>query len=428
MTMTLIVGKPGAGKSLTLMKEYIVPAARGKKAMPGRRGLPERPGVAKRHVVTNVPVILERIERDFPELMGMIHVVGEEAGNTNPHAKVENLEAWAEDLVNEDGVGPLFVWDEAHLAYAKGRLTQQLLDFYTLHRHHAIDVILATQQVSQLNRDLAGLCEVYIILKRDRGWGGGNNKTSRWVYDGYPKGALLKNETGVVHDRRYFGTYRSTYSAALKESEPKIRSWWLSRPMLAVYASFTLSALFIVFYGAPAVLRVFTGSGVAERVAAREAAAAEEMVKPPDPPTAAVAPEGAVVPVANPVPGSLPVPAMPSIGVGTYGEPLPASLGVVADFQQSLEGLTGPSAPAPSPAPSWTIHGWVAYVKDGEWTCEARFRDSSGDQVKPWAMKARLKWKSIETEWDPDEALCTVTIDEGVDGREPFIDVAQVGG
>lgn len=409
MPMSLLVGKPGAGKSLMLI-EKIVEAARGKRAMPARRGLPERVGVAPRHVVTNVPAILERIERDYPDTIGHIHVVGQETGATLPHASLSNLEAWAEDLVNVDGVGPLFVWDEAHLAYGKGRLTPALHDFYTLHRHYAVDVILATQQVSQLNRDLAGLSEIYIIIKLERGWGGGKGRFSRWTYDGYPKGVLVKTETGLRHDRKFFGLYRSTYAPDLKEAEVSVRPWYLRRVFLVLYAVLAVSLWYLTSTGVPAILGLLFGR---EEVIAVQL---DPVMPPVSPPVVTEAASLLPPDVQQELPGAAPQrAAAPSIL---------SRLPIIGGD----ETISPPEAAEPStpPLPSWTIHSWIAFVKDGRWTCEARFLDAAGDRIKPWAMRARLKWKSISTEWDEEAGVCTLTIDEGIDGKEPVVEFGEI--
>lgn len=418
--MTLIVGKPGAGKSLLLVKEHIIPAASGVEEIRSRAGIGGRAGVAPRHVITNVPLVVMRIEANYPAARGFVHYVETIDGDLRPFADPDKLLAWSEAYTNSDGVGPLFVIDEAHMTFARGKVSQALLEWLTLHRHHAVDIVLATQQVGQLDRNVAGLAELYVVIKRNRQIGFGANKYRRWDYDGYPKGAIINFYKSIKHDPRFFKYYRSRFSEALSEAEGKSRPLLLTGPFLLIYPLAIFVVVFGVGWGLPSFQRTFGAS--------------EVVVKPePD--------KGTLVgvPVLAPGPALPPPPAQVATSAATpVSNPLavPKSAFTVPEisgpFGDLAAGLVGVPVAGPTPmleqAPGWRIHGWIAFVKDGEWKCEARFTDSMGDQVKPWAMKARLKWKSIETEWDPDEELCTLTIDEGIEGREPFIDVAQVGG
>lgn len=389
MSITLVVGKPGAGKSLEAMSRHIVPAARGRKAVPGRRGTSGVPGIAPRHVVTNVPVIVERIERDYPETIGFIHVIGEDPAFVNPHSDPSSLKEWAEAFVNDDGIGPLFVWDEAHLVYAKSRFSQELLDFYTLHRHHAVDVVLITQQVSQLNANLARLAEIYIILKRDRNWGGGNDKYSRWTYDGYPKGALLKHEVGVRQDKRWFGTYRSTYSSSLQEATPKVRSIWLRLPFLATYAVAGVMAFVVVTVALPAVFRLVSPASSNDDIAA--------------------------------------VPPIVEIPRSENSVPQPILTGIDSASSSLIPliapGLGQPAASAPV-VPKWEVSGWMVYEKDGVLTCTARFGKGS-ERVSPALMKRREEWFSMSVEYDQEEGICILEVVEK-EGDDPIVEMAEI--
>lgn len=413
--ISLVVGKPGAGKTLLLVKEHIIPAAEGVEAIQGRAGIGARKGVAQRHVITNVPVQTLRIESGYPRARGYVHYVEVIDGDLRPFADPDKLTAWSEQYVNEDGLGPLFVIDEAHMSFARGQVTKALLEWLTLHRHHGVDIILATQQVGQIDRNVSGLSEVYIVLKRNRALGLGNNKYRLWVYDGYPKGALIKGTSNNKHDPRFFKFYRSRFSEALAEYDGG-GGWpfFLRLPFLAAYLFFGVMAAFMVWAFVP---------------------------PPSDPAAVQVAVPDAVVPVVSARPAladmSVPVPvSRPDlVPVLAPGE-LPAQS---PQFSDLLSGILDPAAPGVSELlpvlpeeqpsiqrPSWTIHGWVAFVKDGRWTCEARFTDASGNQVKPWAMKARLRWKSISTEWDAAAGVCTLTIDEGIDGKEPIVDASEI--
>ena len=83
-----------------------------------------------------------------------------------PFSKVEHYQ---DEWRNEQGQGPLYVVDEAHLSLGRQTNTQ-ILEWYSLHRHYGVDVVLMTQNLRKLNRDIKDMVEGRTNAQKPRQW------------------------------------------------------------------------------------------------------------------------------------------------------------------------------------------------------------------------------------------------------------------
>ena len=105
-----------------------------------------------------------------------------------------------------NGLGPLFVIDEAHLALPAVNTNQEVIEWYKLHRHFNADVLLATQSFRDINQPIARLLGM-LIKCRKADILGKKDSYIRKVYSGY-RGAVLSAEERK-YEPQYFSFYRS---------------------------------------------------------------------------------------------------------------------------------------------------------------------------------------------------------------------------
>lgn len=405
--LTIVVGAPGAGKSLKAVKDYIIKSAAGVPAVDARIGIKERPAILGRHVVTNVEIIIDRIEADYPETIGKLHYVETPMLGDRPFADLDRLVTWAKEMVvtGPDGtkIGVQLVIDEAQLQYRKGNwkpgsrvgVDPDVLNWYTKHRHQGVDIVLLTQRVGQIEPQLVGLAEAYIVLKRSAMIGLGKDKYREWLYDAY-KGNEVYRKDNLKHDKRFFRYYRSHDDGKIAEQRPKTKSFFLQWRFAWVYVVLVGGLGYMLFHWLPSAWDRF-GPGE-EPIPVVEEAFVD-------------APMSAPLTVATPLrpTSSLEAPA------------LNAPVASVTD--KWFDHLAVPPIAGAPAAPQWAVTGWIVYSKDGKLVCSARFQED-GKVVKP-AMMIRLRgWKSVEATYDEEDDTCTLTIVEDED-KDPIVEVAE---
>ena len=147
-----------------------------------------------RKVITNLPLLINIIEAVSPDYIGLIElrlrsqpVRGtwdangiDERGNGQAYtldgqevAPVGNVPVfgsvwdyytdWKHPITGE---GPLIIIDEAHLALPTIGTNTEVIEWYKLHRHFNVDVLLATQSFRDINQPIARLIALLIKCRK----------------------------------------------------------------------------------------------------------------------------------------------------------------------------------------------------------------------------------------------------------------------
>lgn len=216
-------GIPGSGKSYESVVFHILPALR-----------------AGRKVITNVPVKLESFASIDPAYAELIEIrrkpapvrgtwdanrVDEngngdafelfEDGHEEPQSVTLPLfgtvwDYWSTWKHPKTGVGPLFVIDECHVGMPKagpdGRTPRPVVEWYKLHRHFNVDVLLMTQSFRDMDQQIAKLLHM-LIRVRKADILGRKDAYIRKVHAGY-RGAVISQEERD-YQPQFFPLYKS---------------------------------------------------------------------------------------------------------------------------------------------------------------------------------------------------------------------------
>lgn len=231
--IALIAGRPKSGKSYEAVRYHIIPAIE-----QGRK------------VITNVPLDIEyfvkiygAVCRDLIEVVAFNYSDFDADASAFPFSRPEDYQnSWR----NEEGVGPLYVVDEAHFSLPRGKTPDAVKKFYTMHGHYGVDIVLLTQNIRQIDMAILVLVDIVHRTIKNRSLGSQNTYTKK-VFDGY-RGAQV-NESQRRYDDRFFPFYKAhTQSAkAVVEREtadlkPIWRHWsvYMAVPLFAfcIWAAF----------------------------------------------------------------------------------------------------------------------------------------------------------------------------------------------
>lgn len=209
-----IVGRPGSGKSYESVVYHILPAIK-----------------AGRRVVTNIPLKLDKIVDVFGKsALDLITVID---GKLNQYGSLDRPFGKANDYIEhcspDDDNAPLFVVDEAHMVLPNRNIDSAILEYYSLHRHYGVDIILVTQNLRKIHRDIKAMVELTYYCAKNTAFG--SDKT-------YVKKVKIADSTEVVNSEvrklkpSYYGFYSShTQSnsaiseAAASDIKPIWRTW-----------------------------------------------------------------------------------------------------------------------------------------------------------------------------------------------------------
>lgn len=214
-----IEGIPGSGKSYEAVVYHVLPMlAQGRK------------------VITNLPLVLEAFSTLSPEYLPLIElrvrvqpVRGtwdaervDEHGNGSafelfadghvekPEGKVSIFghvwDYWTEWKHPKTGQGPLFIIDECHVGMPKLGTDPQVIEWYKLHRHFNVDLLLMTQNFRDICPPIAGLLAM-LIKTRKADILGKPKSYIRKVHAGY-RGAVISTEERE-YKPQYFVLYKS---------------------------------------------------------------------------------------------------------------------------------------------------------------------------------------------------------------------------
>ncbi|MGF1784111.1 zonular occludens toxin domain-containing protein [Vibrio fluvialis] len=186
-----IVGRPRSGKSYESVVYHIIPAVK-----------------AGRKVITNVTLNIDWFVKLFgPEVKSLIQVVD---GKLNEFGKLDRpfskFEHYQDEWRDEQNRGPLYVIDEAHMVLPNRNLDAAILEFYSLHGHYGLDIILLTQDLRKIHRDVKAMIEMTYYCAKNTAFG--SDKT-------YTKKVRIGATTEVVNEeqRKYKSVYFPAYQS-----------------------------------------------------------------------------------------------------------------------------------------------------------------------------------------------------------------------
>lgn len=113
---------------------------------------------------------------------------------------------WSDWKHPKTGRGPKFFIDECHVAMPKIGTEKAVIEWYKLHRHFNVDVLLATQKFRQMSQDIAELMAM-VIKVRKADVLGKPNEYIRKVHAGY-RGAVIQ-EGLRKYEPHFFNLYKS---------------------------------------------------------------------------------------------------------------------------------------------------------------------------------------------------------------------------
>lgn len=286
-----LVGSPGSGKSYEAVVYHVLPALRD-----GRK------------VKTNLPLNIQEFEARVPGCSRLVHILEPMPGNTRRFSQLSDyLDEWRHDETNQ---GPLIVIDEAHNIF-RGKVSPELLEYYALHRHHGVDILLITQTWRQVHAEIRDMVQICYRVRKATALG--SSKTYiRKVQDGV-RGEVT-NQDIRKYDKANYPLYKShtqtnkaVLEAAAKDVKPIWKHWSVQ--------GFVLIFLFSVFAASKGWFNPFP--------------------KPPSKKPVSVQSSPVSAPVANPV---VPVPS-------------------TADSPPVQAPLPSPPPPKPKPIEPYAAHG-----------------------------------------------------------------------
>jgi zona occludens toxin len=219
--ISCLFGKPGSGKSFEAVAYHLLPAL--------QRG---------RLVITNLPVNLDQLAEDLPDAIDLVQRVegvfvfegeGERRKQVSRKRPFADIGDYASEWKHPElGVGPLYIIDECHFCYPlagaseeEKRFLRDVSEWYSMHRHRNIDVVLVTQHYGKVYKHVRDMVEVWIGLRNNRNLG------LSWSYRRFagddPRG-IHKEGRGEVrkYNKRIFSYYQSyTLGGKGKELGPQ---------------------------------------------------------------------------------------------------------------------------------------------------------------------------------------------------------------
>ena len=211
--INLLLGAPGGGKSYEACVFHILPAL--------QKG---------RKVVTNLPVDLDMFAAIDPGFRDLIEVRSNTSRGMRDDGQPARMFAHVDDYADdwrhpEKKFGPLFVIDECHFAIPKGKTSTAVEEWYSMHRHFNVDVLLISQSHGKLSEAIRDLLQMVYRVRKNIALGAPSSYT-RKVQDGV-RGEVVN--TGIRrYEKKYFPLYRShTQGEAVDEfNASDVRPLW----------------------------------------------------------------------------------------------------------------------------------------------------------------------------------------------------------
>lgn len=228
----LLEGVPGSGKSYEAVVYHVLPAL--------RRG---------RLVITNLPLQVNEFAKLDPGYVDLIELRQTAPGRG--HVMFSRAEDYVTDWVGTDPatdmpLAPLFIIDEAHEAMPAKSTPESVIEWYAMHRHRTVDVVLMTQRYTALPRGIIDRLQNVIVLRNKKDIGL-KDRYARAVFTKPGRSGEKLDESIRKYDPRYFPLYQS-YSlggTGVELGPSDIKPLWLHPKLMALYGLAFLALLFV---------------------------------------------------------------------------------------------------------------------------------------------------------------------------------------
>ena len=277
MAITLIKGRPGAGKSYECVVNHILPSLK-----EGRK------------VVTNIPLNVDHFAKVIGPHVKDLLVVQKFSFDNAAGSRSELFERYNDirdkqiddghedplpelteqdismdapnlaepvdyvsymDWKNDKNQGALFVIDECHFHFplsGRGKNKSQLEDrqvkFFSGHRHYGFDFIFLTQSDKKINRMMREDIEICIEVRKNRAVGDKSYIRFMYYY-GETKRSGLIDQSQRKYEKRYFPFYKShtksdgeIQEASVKDMKKWHQHWGIRIPFVLVIVGVISSA------------------------------------------------------------------------------------------------------------------------------------------------------------------------------------------
>lgn len=204
MSITLVTGTPGAGKTLYTVSK-LVQAEVGRVIKDGDKEVARRimVGGVPRLLLDHEPITVPHIKDDYDDKWS-----GTERKPGEPPLEVEhradNWWLWCKP-------GDLIVIDEAWQVFRaapSGRKLPDYLDKLAVHRHYGVDFIVISQGPAQLHVFLRALVDRHLFVRRL--FRGGSTVVYEWDHCASHTATKVATKQFWRHDKKAFGLYASS--------------------------------------------------------------------------------------------------------------------------------------------------------------------------------------------------------------------------
>ncbi|ENM5902647.1 assembly protein [Vibrio mimicus] len=228
-----IVGRPRSGKSYESVVYHIIPAVK-----------------SGRKVVTNIPLNMDMFVKVFGEqVRDLIRIVDAKFNNygsmDRPFSKVDD---YLDDWRDEKNRAPLYVIDECHMVIPSRMNDSKILEFYSMHGHYGIDIILLTQNLRKIHADIRAMIEMTYYCAKNTAFGSKKTYTKK-VRIGDTREDI--NVEPRTYKKEYFGFYQSHTQSSGSVDEAQafdIQPIWKRWPFWGAALCFLITFLILGYY------------------------------------------------------------------------------------------------------------------------------------------------------------------------------------
>lgn len=232
--INLLLGQPGGGKSYEAVAYHVIPAIE-----------------SGRKVKTNLPLNLEYFYSVYPDSVDLIEIVQPDKA----YRSFQNIRDYGDDWRHPDsGVGVLYVIDECHFCLRRGSTSQEVEEWFSMHRHELADVLLITQSYGKVDKNIIDLVQLCYRVKKATAFGS-DSKYIRKVQDGV-RGEVM-NTSFRSYEKKYFPFYNShtlSDNSASESQATDIKAFWKQWPIII--------AGLCLLVGIPFTVNAFNNMGV----------------------------------------------------------------------------------------------------------------------------------------------------------------------